>query len=91
MNPNDIQNLINAQQQAVQRAEFQMYFLGYTTYAAIIICAIFSVLIFCKLRDINAEFLKLRIAYEMAQERKARAARPTPPRADDPSRLMPKS
>jgi hypothetical protein len=29
MNPNDMQNLINAQQQAIHQAEFQMYFLGY--------------------------------------------------------------
>ena len=91
MNPNDIQNLINAQQQAMQRAEFQMYFLGYTTYAAIIICAIFSVLIFWKLRGIADEFLKFRIAYEMAEDRKARAHKSSPPRADGDSRFMPKS
>ena len=91
MNPNDIQNLLNAQQQAMQRAEFQMYFFGYTTYAAIIVCAIFSVLIFWKLRAIADEFLKFRITYEMAEERKARALKPTPPRADDDSRFLPKS
>jgi len=91
MNPNDMQNLISAQQQAIHHAEFQVYFFGYTTYAAIIICAIFSVLIFWKLRGIADEFLKFRIAYEMAEGRKARAAKPTPPRGDDESRFMPKS
>ena len=54
MNPNDMQNLINAQRQA----EFQMYFLAYSTYAAIIICAIFSILIFWRLRDIADELRK---------------------------------
>ena len=91
MNPNDMQNMLNAQQQAIHQAEFQMYFIGYTTYAAIIICAIFSILIFWKLRGIAAEFLKFRITYEMVEDRKARAAKPTPPRADDESRYMPKS
>jgi hypothetical protein len=35
------------------------------------------------LRDIAGELRKLRIAYEMAENRKAHAAKPTPPRADD--------
>lgn len=63
-----------------------MYFFGYATFAAIIICALFSVLIFLKLRDIAGEFLKFRITYEMAEDRKARAAKTTPPRVADESR-----
>jgi len=63
MNPNDLQNLINEQQQALHQAEFQMDFLGFATHAAIIICAIFSVLIFWKLRGIADKFLKFRITY----------------------------
>jgi hypothetical protein len=51
--PPELQQMINAQQQAVQQAEFKMYFLGYTTYAAIIICAVFTVLIFWKLCQIQ--------------------------------------
>ena len=86
MNP-DMQAVYQQMQQAQQHAMF----IGYTTYAAIIICAIFSVLVFLKLRDIAAEFLKFRITYEMAEDRKARAAKPTPPRTDDQSRYMPKS
>jgi hypothetical protein len=38
---------------------------------------------YARLRDIADELLKFRIAYEMAEDRKARAAKPTPPRADD--------
>jgi hypothetical protein len=91
MNPNDMQNLVNMQQQALQRAEFQMYFLGYSTYVAIIICAIFSILIFWKLRDIADELRQFRIAFEMADDRKAQSAAPTPRRADDDSRYTPKS
>ena len=86
-----MQNLLNAQQQALHQAEFQMYFLGYSTYAAIIICAIFSILIFRKLRDIAHELRKFRIAFEMADDRKTQSAAPAPPRADDDSRYLPKS
>lgn len=91
MNPNDMQALLAAQQQALQRAEFQMYFIGYSTYAAIIICAIFSVLIFWKLRQMADEFKRFRIAYEFAEDRKARATAPAARHAADDSRFMPKS
>ena len=37
------------------------------------------------------ELRKFRIAYEMAEDSKARAAKPAPPRADDESRFMPQS
>ncbi len=47
--------MINAQQQALQQAQIKMYLLGYTTYAAIIICAIFAVLIFWKLCQIQKQ------------------------------------
>jgi hypothetical protein len=91
MNPNDMQNLLNAQQQALHQAEFQMYFLGYSTYAAIIICAVFSILIFLRLRNIADELRMFRIAFEMAEDRKTQSAAPAPPRADDDSRYLPKS
>jgi type I restriction enzyme M protein len=64
---------------------------GYFTYAAIIICAIFSILIFWKLRDIADELRKFRIAFEMADNRKTQSAAPAPLRADDDSRYLPKS
>lgn len=90
MNPNDMQALQQAYQQAGDVA-IHFKFLVYSTYAAIIICATFSILIFWKLRGIANEFMKFRIAYEMAEGRKARAAKPTPHRTDDQSRCMPKS
>ena len=80
MNPNDMQNLINAQRQA----EFQMYFLAYSTYAAIIICAIFSILIFWRLRDIADELRKFRIAFEMADDRRQPSGSLRKPTSDSP-------
>ena len=87
MNPNDMQNLM-AQAEAAQR---HAQLLGYSAYVAIITCAIFSTLIFWKLLHISDELRKFRIAYEMAEDSKARAAKPTPPRASDDSRYAPKS
>lgn len=56
MNQNDLQNLMNAQQQAYQQAadvSMHFKFLVYSTHLAIIICAIFSVFIFWKLCQIK--------------------------------------
>ncbi len=77
MNPNDMQNLINAQQQAANVA-IHLEFLVYSTYVAILICTVFLVLIFWKLRGIADEFLKFRITYQMVEDRKVHAAKPTP-------------
>ena len=46
---------------------------------------------YARLRDIGQELMKLRITYEMVEGRKAGSAKPTPTRADDESRYMPKS
>jgi hypothetical protein len=52
MNPNDMQNVLNMQQQAADVA-IHFKFLVYSTHAAIIVCAIFSILIFWKLCQIK--------------------------------------
>jgi hypothetical protein len=94
MNPNDMQALLNAQQQAYQQAAdvaVHFKFLVYSSYASIIICAVFSILIFLKLRNIADEFRMFRIAYEMADDRKIQIPVPTPRPADDDSRYLPKS
>ena len=44
-----------------------------------------------RLRDIAGELRKFRIAYEMAEDCKARATTSAPPRTDDDSRYLPKS
>ena len=49
----EFQNLINQSQQNLAAAQFKMYLLVYSTYAAILICAIFSILIFWKLCQIH--------------------------------------
>jgi hypothetical protein len=46
---------------------------------------------YARLRDIADELRKFRIAYEMAEDRKARVPTPTPPHADDDLRYLPKS
>ena len=46
---------------------------------------------YARFRDIADELRKFRIACEMAEDRKARAATSVPPRADDESRYLPKS
>jgi hypothetical protein len=51
----ELQQLIEAQQRAVQEAQFKMYFLAYTTYADILVCAVFAVLIFWKLCQIQKQ------------------------------------
>jgi hypothetical protein len=52
----ELQNLLNAQQEAAQQASdvsMHFKFLPYSTFAAMIICAVFSVLIFWKLCQIH--------------------------------------
>jgi len=90
MNQNDMQNLMSVQQQAADVA-IHFKFLVYSTYAAILISTAFLALIFWKLREVLDELRKFRITQGMAEDRKARAAKPTPPGADDESRYMPKS
>jgi hypothetical protein len=46
---------------------------------------------YARLRDIADELRKFRIAFEMAEDRKAQSAAPTPRRTDDDSRYLPKS
>ena len=66
-------------------------FLVYSTYAAILVCTVFLVLIFWKLRNIADELRQFRVAFEMADDRKTQSAAPTLPRTDDDSRYLPKS
>ncbi len=95
MNPNDIyaqqQALLNqAMQHAQQIQQMQWAFLA--IYAAMFIFSMLVVYLFyARLRDIAEELRMLRIAYETAEDRKARATKPTPSRADDDSRYVPKS
>ncbi len=50
----DLQNMLAQAQQNVAAAQRWALFVGYSSYAALIICALFSVLIFCKLCQIAA-------------------------------------
>ena len=49
----ELQALLQQAQQAQQHALTQTYFLGYTTFACIVVCALFSTLIFWKLCQIQ--------------------------------------
>lgn len=92
MNPNEIlaqqQAILN---QAAQNAHQLMwvYLVLFLVLATIQFTVIY--LFYARLRDIADELRKFRIAYEMAEDSKARPAKPTPPRADDDSRYAPKS
>ena len=88
MNPD-----MQAVYQQMQQAQQHVMFIGYSTYAAIIICAIFSVLIFWKLCQIKSLLQSSPHTHSMkpaAQPASPFAAKPTSPRADDESRFMPK-
>ena len=90
MNPNDMQAIQQAYQQAGDVA-IHFKFLVYSTYVLILICTVFLTLIFWKLRGVIDELRMFRIAFEMADDRKTQSAAPAPPRADDDSRYLPKS
>jgi hypothetical protein len=80
MNPNDLyaqqQALLN---QAMQHAQ-QVQWACLAISAAMFIFGMFVVYLFyARLRDIADELRKLRIAYEMAEDRKAHAAMSAPP------------
>ena len=92
MNPNDIlaqqqallnQVMQNAQHWTVAMIIFQIAFL--------LIGAWVVYMFYARLRDIADELRKFRIAYELAEDQKARAAQPTLPPADDDSRYASKS
>ena len=92
MNPNDML----AQQQAILNQAMQNA--QHWTMAIIIFQIVFLLIgiwvvymFYARLRDIGQELMKLRIAYEMVEGRKAGSAKPAPPRAHDESRFMPKS
>ena len=83
-----------AQADAAQR---QMRFLGYSTYVAIIVCAIFAVLIFWKLCQIQKQLLVNSQSWRSTPSSPAtpfgnEATPPTGTRSpmDDDSRFMPK-
>jgi len=96
MNPNDMQDILEMQRQAAVLARHSE-FLGYTAYAALLICAIFSVLIFWKLCQIKALLQSSAQTYPTKQTAQTTfqsspfAAKSTPPHADDDSRFVPKS
>ncbi len=92
MNPNDIL----AQQQAIANQYLQTYqnwFWGMIAIQIVfmLIGAWVIYMFYARLRDIADELRKFRIAYEMADDRKAHASKPTPPPAGDDSRYAPKS
>jgi hypothetical protein len=92
MNPNDLvaqqQALLN---QALQNTHQLVWVYGVLFLALAIIHFTIVYLFYARLRDIADELRKLRIVYEMAQDRKARAATSAPHRTGDDSRYLPKS
>jgi hypothetical protein len=92
MNPNDIlaqqQAIIN---QAMQNAQHWTMAIIIFQIVFLLIGAWVIYMFYARLRDIGQELMKLRIDYEMAEERKARYVTPTSPRTGDESRFMPKS
>jgi len=95
MNQNDIQNILNAQQQAYQQAAdvgAHFKFLIYSSYAALMVCAIFLILIFWKLCQIQKQLAANATSQTMppSSQEPDFAAAPAPP-ADDDSRYAPKS
>jgi hypothetical protein len=91
--PQDLQNLM-AQAEAAQR---QMRFLGYSIYASIVVCAIFSVLIFWKLCQIQKQLVASSQSWPSTQSPPANpvASEAAPPpgtrfQFQDDSRFMPK-
>jgi predicted membrane-bound mannosyltransferase len=92
MNPNDLvaqqQSYMNQMMQNAQHTQWALLALWA---ASMLISFGVIYLFYARLRDIADELRKLRIAYEMAEDRKARAATSAPPRADDDSRYLPKS
>lgn len=89
----ELQNLM-AQAEAAQR---HAQFLGYSTYAAIIVCAIFSVLIFWKLCQIQKQLLNISptqrsVSSSPAKTVTTEATSPPNPQspAQNDSRYMPK-
>ena len=92
MNPNDIL----AQQQVILNQAMQTQ--QHWTVAMILFEIVFMLIgawviymFYARLRDIADELRKFRIAYEMAEDQKARPAKPTSPRADVDSRYASKS
>lgn len=92
MNPNDIlaqqQAILN---QAMQNAQHWTVAMILFEIAFMLIGAWVIYMFYARLRDIADELRKFRIAYELAEDQKARPAQPTPPRASDDSRYAPKS
>ena len=78
MNPNDIlaqqQAYLNQMNQALQHSQQQMWAIGAIGLALFIIHVWVIYMFYARLRDIAEELMRLRIAFEMAEDRKARAA-----------------
>jgi hypothetical protein len=97
MNPNDIlaqqQALLN---QAMQNAQQQMWAFLALGLALFIIQAWVIYMFYARLRDIGDELRKIRVMYEMAQEREARrltraaSSTQSEPPSTGESRYMPK-
>lgn len=92
----ELQNLLNQAQQNVAASQRFVQFIGYTTFFAILICAIFSVLIFWKLCQIQkhlavtAHPMNPGIPVNPFADLAARTAHPAPPPVDDDDRFRPK-
>ena len=86
MNP-DLQAVYQQMQQAQQHA----IFMGYSTYAAILVCAVFSILIFWKLCQIKTLLQSPSRAKQVVQTVSHPATvAPMSRRAADDSRYLPK-
>lgn len=91
MNPD-----LQAVYQQMQQAQQYTIFIGYSTYAAILICAALSVLIFWKLCQIKTLLQTSAQAYlvKQAAQRTSKSSSAvdsgTPPRTDEDSRFRPK-
>jgi len=91
MNPNELlaqqQALLNqAMQNAQQQTQQQMWAIWAIALALFIIQAWVIYMFYARLRDIANELLKIRVTYEMEQERAVRgvAASPRPASGDNP-------
>lgn len=96
MNPNDIV----AQQQAFHDQLLKMAQHDYWSVAwpyvvigsvQLVALGVIALCCYARLKSISEELMKLRIAFEMADDRKTQPPTPAPPRANDDSRYLPKS
>jgi cytochrome oxidase assembly protein ShyY1 len=75
----ELQNMLAQAQQNAAAAQRQMQFIGYSTYLSIVVCAIFSVLIFWKLCQIQKQL------FANSQCEHSKSSSPARPSANEPT------